>query len=95
MQSSCLRPLQEDHLDWLRPACGAGPRRDPAREPLRLPLNQPQGRPGRGHVTQRRWGAQMKAVVVGGVAGGMSGDAGQRLTPLRRALAAKSCSDLA
>jgi len=38
VQPSCLRPLQEDHLDWLRPACGAGPRRGPAREPLYLPL---------------------------------------------------------
>ena len=36
VQPSCLRPLQEDHLDWLRPACGAGPRRGPAREPLHL-----------------------------------------------------------
>src|ERR1019366_5229588 len=38
VQPSRLRPRQEDHLDWLRPACGAGPRRDPAREPLHLPL---------------------------------------------------------
>ena len=30
VQPSCLRPLQEDHLDWLRPACGAGPHRGPA-----------------------------------------------------------------
>ena len=36
VQPSCLRPLQEDHLDGLRPACGAGPRRGPAREPLHL-----------------------------------------------------------
>src|ERR1035437_3328134 len=33
---------------------------------------QSQRRPGREHVTPRRRGAQMKAVVVGGVAGGMS-----------------------
>ena len=36
VQPGCLRPLQEDHLDGLRPACGAGPRRGPAREPLHL-----------------------------------------------------------
>ena len=36
VQPGCLRPVQEDHLDRLRPACGAGPRRGPAREPLHL-----------------------------------------------------------
>ncbi len=39
MQPCRLRPLQQDHLDRLRPACGPGPRRGPAREPLHLPLN--------------------------------------------------------
>jgi peroxiredoxin family protein len=46
VQPSYLRPLQEDHLDWLRPACGAGPRRGPAREPLHVPL-KPASTPAR------------------------------------------------
>src|ERR1022692_3599720 len=73
VQPSWLRPLQEDHLDWLRPACGAGPRRGAAREPLHVPLI-PASTPARPRAfdTKKMGRAQMKAVVVGGVAGGMS-----------------------
>lgn len=43
-----LQPLQKDHLDRLRPPCGAGPRQRSAREPLHLRRKQSGYSPGGG-----------------------------------------------
>jgi hypothetical protein len=38
VQPGRLQTLQQDHLDWPRPARGPGPHQRPAREPMQLPL---------------------------------------------------------